>query len=208
MMKRKGSSNMKFVCGVEGLGFPDMFSRARKRIILHAAVYGPFARSKAHRAGLEEALSRSSFNGLNVITLQPGCDQEWSRPFMGALRFGISRHAVADELNRSADFLFDLSESYPGKVNIFFARNLPCFPVVIVDDLICFGQYAHAEVHAPQGVWGSMEADVERLFSWAESGRIPMHASVEETAAFRIVCECARAMKCGLDVGRIDCDSV
>ncbi|WP_320170675.1 hypothetical protein [Maridesulfovibrio sp.] len=188
---------MKFVCGVGELGLPGMFSAARRRIVLHAAVYGPFAESQPHLEGLEKTLSRSSFCGMDIITLQPGSGEAWTGPFMHALRFGITSQSVAEELDRSTAFLQEMSRRYPEKVNIYYARTLPCLPVVIVDDVICFGQYAHSCVQAPHGIWGSMEADVEKLFQWAESGRVPEQASARETAAFRLVCECAQAMKCG-----------
>ncbi|WP_415713279.1 hypothetical protein [Maridesulfovibrio sp.] len=195
---------MKLVCGVGDLGIPAMFSRAKRRIVLHASVYGPFAKSKPHLDGLEKAFSRAEFSRFDVIAVQPGGENGWDQPFLNALRFGISRQSVVDELDYSKFFLSELARRYPEKVNVYPANNLPCLPVVIVDDCICFGQYAHACVHAPQGFWGCVEADVEKLFGWAESGEVPREADAEEIAAFRLVSECSRAMKCGLDGGEGD----
>ena len=187
---------MKLVCGVGELDIPAMFAEAKRRIILHAAVYGPFSKSEVHIQGLEKALSRFSFSRLDVIAVQPGNENGWGNSFLNALRFGISRQSVADELELSKSFLAELAERHPEKVNVYPASNLPCLPLVIVDDTICFGQYAHSCVHAPQGFWGCVEADVEKLFSWAESGTVPQGASADEVAAFRLVSDCSRAMKC------------
>ena len=187
---------MKLVCGVGELGIPAMFAEAKRRIVLHAAVYGPFAKSKPHIQGLEKALSRPGFSSLDVIAMQPDGKNGWSDPFLSALRFGISRQSVVDELDYSSSFLHELSELYPEKVNVYPACNLPCLPLVIVDNVICFGQYAHACFHAPQGFWGCVEVDIEALFNWAESGRVPHNATADEIAAFRLVSECSRAMKC------------
>ncbi|WP_319765059.1 hypothetical protein [Maridesulfovibrio sp.] len=188
---------MKLVSGVGDLNIPHMFAEAQRRIVLHAAVYGPFSKSEVHIQGLEKALSRTGFSRLDVIALQPTCEKIWSDPFLSALRFGISRQSVADELDYSSSFLQELSMRYPDKVNVYLACNLPCLPLVIVDDTICFGQYAHASFHAPEGFWGCVHADVEALFNWAESGRVPHGVNADEIAAFRLVSECSRAMKCG-----------
>ncbi len=187
---------MKLVCGVGELGIPSMFAKAKRRIVLHAAVYGPFSKSKVHIQGLEKALLRTGFSRLDVIAVQSGDANKWDESFLSALRFGISRQSVMDELELSQSFLYELAERYPEKVNVYPASNLPCLPLVIVDDTICFGQYAHACFHAPEGFWGCVEADVETLFSWAESGNVPQGISGDEVAAFRLVSECSRAMKC------------
>ncbi len=185
---------MNLVCGVQELGLPDLFAGARRRIILHAAVYGPFSKSEDHLQGLRKALSRPGFTRLDVIAVQSGMGNGWTDPFIEALRFGVSSKFVKEELDLSDKFLMDLAEAYPGKVNIYPACSLPCLPVVIVDDIICFGQYAHSSFHAPHGFWGCVEADVEKLFDWAESGSMPQGLSPAEVAAFRLVSECSRAM--------------
>lgn len=185
---------MKIVTGIDQLDTPTMFSTARRRIILHAAVYGAFARSQPHREGLESALSKPGFERLDIVVLEPDNDQGWVRPFLDALRFGISTQAADDEVALSYRFMIELAARYPEKVRLHPARRLPCLPVVIVDDVIIFGQYAHAGSHAPQGFWGMIHADVPTLLQWTRAGKPPPHASDEEIAAFRLVHECARAM--------------
>lgn len=194
---------MRLVCGAGELGIPEMFAQAQRRIVLHAAVYGPFSKSEAHIRGLEKALNRPGFNRLDVIAVQSGSENAWDDSFLAALRFGISRHSVADEIDYSRNFMTELAKRYPEKVKVYPACNLPCLPLVIVDDIICFGQYAHSCVHAPQGFWGCVEADVEKLFNWAQSGEVPYGADEREIAAFRLVSECSRAIKCGKAAGGI-----
>ena len=185
---------MKIVIGIDQLDTPSLFAASRRRIILHAAVYGAFARSQPHREGLEAALSKPEFEQLDIIVLEPDNDQGWVRPFLDALRFGISTQAADDEVALSHRFMTELAQRYPDKVRLHPARRLPCVPVVIVDDTIIFGQYAHAGVHAPQGFWGMIHADVPTLLQWTRAGKPPRHAGDEEIAAFRLVNECARAM--------------
>jgi hypothetical protein len=185
---------MKLVAGIDALDTPGLFAASRRRIILHAAVYGAFARSQPHVDGLHAALDRDGFERLDIIVLEPGCTARWARPFLDALRFGISTQGTDDEVALSHRFMTDLAARYPGKVRLHPARRLPCLPVLIIDDIIIFGQYAHAGAHAPQGFWGMIRADVPTLLQWTSKGKPPPHATSEETAAFRLVNECARAM--------------
>ena len=185
---------MKIVTTIDLLDTPSLFAASRRRIILHAAVYGAFARSQPHREGLEAALEKPGFERLDIIVLEPDNDQGWVRPFLDALRFGISAQAADDEVALSYRFMTELARRFPDKVHLHPARRLPCLPVVIADNTIIFGQYAHANVHAPQGFWGMIRADVPTLLKWTMAGKPPPHAGDEEIAAFRLVNECARAM--------------
>ena len=185
---------MKIVTGIDQLDTPALFAASRRRIILHAAVYGAFARSQPHREGLETALARPGFERLDIIVLEPDNRAAWVRPFLDSLRFGISTHATDDEVSLSYRFMTELAERYPDKVRLHPARRLPCLPIIIADDTIVFGQYAHANVHAPQGFWGMTTADVRTLLQWTARGRPPATASGEQVASFRLVNECARAM--------------
>ncbi|MUM77766.1 hypothetical protein GKC30_08985 [Pseudodesulfovibrio sp. F-1] len=186
---------MRLVADIATLDTPGLFASAQRRIILHAAVYGAFARSQPHRQGLDAALARPHFERLDIIALEPGCPESWVRPFLDAMRFGISRQATEDEVAASHAFVSELAARNPGRVAVHPARRLPCLPMLVIDDTIVFGQYAHAGCHAPQGFWGMVHADVPALLDWAETGKPPSHASPEEVAAFRLVNECVRAMQ-------------
>lgn len=185
---------MKLVTGIDQLDTPSLFAASRRRIILHAAVYGAFARSQPHRHGLETALLKPEFEQLDIIVLEPDNRAPWVRPFLDALRFGISTHATDDEVLLSHRFMTELASTHSDKVRLHPARRLPCLPVIIADDTIIFGQYAHAGMHAPQGFWGQVQADVPKLLQWTAAGKPPPKATGEEVAAFRLVNECARAM--------------
>lgn len=185
---------MKLVADINALDTPGLFAASERRIILHAAVYGAFARSRPHRHGLETALAKPGFERLDIIVLEPGCCEPWVRPFLEALRFGISRQAADDEVAASHAFVSGLASRHPGLVRLHPARRLPCLPILVIDDTVVFGQYVHAGVHAPQGFWGMIRTDVQRLLGWADTGKPPASASREEVAAFRLVNECVRAM--------------
>lgn len=185
--------------GIEPLDLPARFANARTRIILHAAVYGPFATSAPHRDGLAAALARPSFERLDIIAVSDS--QPWSAPFMRALRLGESEQAHAETLRTSHDYLRELDDNGRGKVRIHRQTSIPSLPVIVIDDTLVFGQYAHCETYAADGFWGVLETDVDKLFLWTKTGGPPDHASAEDVAAYRIVHECHHAMTGDDDAG-------
>lgn len=184
---------MRLVAGIETLDLPSLFSEASKRIVLHAAIYGPFAESTPHREALETALGRDLFERLDVIALE--CSTPWASPFMHALRFDEDETQHRRIINKSNQLLNDLSDRFPGKVRIHAMTSFPCLPIVIIDNTILSGQYAHCEAYAAHGLWSVLEADVDTLFDWAENGGMPTNVPPETMAAYRLVSECHHAMK-------------
>lgn len=183
---------MQLVPGLGPLNLPSLFAEAKRRIILHAAVYGPFAESTPHREGLTAALSKASFEKLDIIAITD--KHVWTEPFMHALRLGASEETLDATLQSSQVFLKALKTDFPDKVHIYPQSTFPCLPIVIVDDRILFGQYAHSEAFAADGLWGVVETDVDRLFQWAQTTGLPSEASASETATYRLVSECHQAM--------------
>jgi len=185
---------MKIVAGIDALDTPRLFAAASRRIILHAALYGAFANSEAHCNGLMEAIQKPEFKRLDIIALDPSHSPDWTASFFEVLRFGISTQGITDEVALSHKFLTELTARYPDKIRLHTARRLPSLPILVADDTIIFGQYAHAQEHAPQGFWGMVKTDVERLLDWTETGKAPTEATNEDIAAFRLINECVRAM--------------
>jgi hypothetical protein len=97
--------------------------------------------------------------------------------------------AGIDALNKP-----DLFATASRRIILHAAHRLPCLPILVADDTIIFGQYAHARLHAPHGFWSMIKTDVEKLLEWAGTGKTPAWATVEEIAAFRLINECVRAM--------------
>ncbi len=187
---------MQLTANINSIDLPERFGKATRRIILHAGVYGPFAASRPHRNGLAKALNKDSFKRLDIIGLTEGCPQPWQTQFMDALRFDASDHEKAKVVLASDDFLEKLQIACPAKVVIHPLRTLPLMPVIIIDDTIIFGQYAHCSQYAATGFWGVIETDVDKLLEWAEEDTIPAFATDEEVAAYRLVYESLHAMGC------------
>ena len=178
--------------GLAPLNLPARFAEAKRRIILHAAVYGPFAESIPHRDGLQAALGKDSFLSLDVVALQR--ETVWTDAFLSALRFGAAPEDRVEALTASATFLQSLKDAHPGKVHLHRQDTFPCLPLVVVDDTVIFGQYAHSDALAAKGFWGLIETDVDALFQWAAGDGPPDDATDEDAAAYRLICECRHAM--------------
>lgn len=185
---------MKVVAGIESLDIPSLFAAANRRIILHAAVYGPFGKSEPHRNALAKALAQESFERLDIIGLEPGVESAWKLDFCSALRHTMSMDEMDVEIQESWDYILGLASDYPDKIRLHGVRDLPCLPILVIDDTIISGQYAHVDAPAPNGFWVAVKADVEKLMTWAEFGTAPADASKEELAAYRLISECCNAM--------------
>ncbi|NJB68158.1 hypothetical protein GGQ74_001831 [Desulfobaculum xiamenense] len=182
------------VTGIASLDIPAALAAARRRIVLHAAIYGNFADSPTHAAALETALSHPDFGGLDVVSIRPETEGRAMRDFLDALREGWTPEAMAEHVARSREFLHGLARRHPGRVRLYETARPGLFPALIIDDDIHFGHYARSPIPAPEGFWFHVHADVERLSAWLRSGNIPPHATADERAALRIVSECLRAM--------------
>ncbi|GAB7021893.1 hypothetical protein [Salidesulfovibrio brasiliensis] len=183
------------LAGIRNMNVPALIRSARSRVILHAAVYAPFAASARHCAAIREYLGRPGTNGMDVITL-PRTVEPWSQRFLHILRDRATEAEARRELSDSWRFLDELREGCPARLRIHELEEAPCFPALIVDDTILFGQYANASIPAPLGIWVRLQADVERLMGWSITG-VPENASEFDVAAYRVVEDCVRAMQSG-----------
>ncbi len=185
---------MKLVTGLGSLTLPERFYNAEKRIVMHAAIYGPFGQAEHYKNGLLNALGKVSFERLDVIALTATSPQPLKHQFLELLRPGCSENQQEKELSDSDAFLRMMKDSAPQKVQIHPLHMSSCQPILIIDNTLLFGQYAMSEKRAAEGFWGIVETDMEKLFMLAESNKSSDGLDEKETAAYRLVCECCGAM--------------
>lgn len=183
---------MQIVAGIDALDIPALIAESNQRVILHAAVYGPFSQSAPHREAFAKALHKTGFERLDIIALQD--DQPWVPSFFQALRPESTPDEQVKTINASLRFIEELEEAYPERVHLYPLKTFPCQPILVIDDTVIFGQYAHCSTHAALGAWGIIKTDVRELFDWAEANDIPSSATNEEIAAYRLIAECRHAM--------------
>lgn len=181
--------------GIHTASLPQVFAEAKRRIILHAALYSPFAASDPHREGLETALRQPGFKKMHAICLPFAPKRGWMQEFLGMLRPSMSIGEIEHEFNSSLNFLVRLAAQHEGMVEIYETRAMPCIPTIVVDDRIFFGHYAHSDVLAGNGYWFSVTAPVEELITYAKIGGLPKEAGPKKTASYRYIAECINAMQ-------------
>lgn len=206
------------VPGIAALGVPNALAAARRRIILHAAVYGNFASSPRHAKAFDAVLAAPEFQGLDIIHIAPEALGE-ATDTCGAVDCGAPPHALSDSAETDAasdaarilrhdwsaqamrehadaslDYVRGLAARHPDRVRIHMTPHLGLFPALVIDDSLFFGHYAHAPVPAPEGYWLRVDTDTALLDAWLDAGRIPGDATPDQRAALRILAECRHAM--------------
>lgn len=161
--------------GVTSLNLPERIAAARQRIWFHAPPYGRFAAAAPLCEALHAALSRPQGPCLTVSTL-PDMRISWMPDFMHLLRPHADRQALLQELADSDTFLRQLKNDHAERVHIRTIRLRPSLPVLIIDDTICFGHFAHSATLTPDGFWCTVTAPVEELL------RIAAHPAMPRTA--------------------------
>lgn len=183
---------VRVLTGLAQVDLPQAVARA-DRLFFHAAVYGNFADSPAMVAALDAALSRSTFAGLDVVSLDTAAPVAWRQEFFDVLREGLSPVDMLAAAAASEAFLAELSGRHPGKVRRYAARSLPLAPILLVGSAIFAGHYAHGPIPAPNGLWLVVPADVPSLLRRAEARIPPGPDDRYALAAYRFVRECVHA---------------
>jgi len=185
---------MKLFANLESLGLPTLLAGAEKHILLHAAIYGPFAAQALYKEALFCALARKTFKKLDIIALTESSPEVLQKQYLDLLRHGSSAAEKSQEVAASDAFLKILKETAPEKVNIYSLRTFSCQPILIIDDTMIFGQYVCSQKKAAEGFWGVVETDMEKLFNFALT-HLPLPVLTDkETAAYRLICDCCHAM--------------
>lgn len=168
-------------------------ARCRSRILLHAAFYPTYSNTADYDAAFRGALSKGSFGRLEVLVVDE--DAVWLPEFVKVLRPQYTVDQFRRELASSRDFFLSLKGDYPNKVFVFKTKTLPLVPMVVIDNLICVGHYAHSPVLTPDGYWLRLKSDVRDLLDWAEHGTAPIGTKTRKLACYRFIAEFVRAKK-------------
>jgi len=180
------------LAGLAQADLPGAVARAG-RLFFHAAIYGNFARDPAMLAALDTALTRPEGIGLDVVSLNPDATVPWRDEFFDVLREGRFPGDMVAACRESEAFLAALAARYPGRVRRYVGTSLPLAPLILTDDMIFAGQYAHGPISAPDGLWLAVPAAVKSLLRRAEARIPPGACDRTALAAYRLVRECVAA---------------
>jgi hypothetical protein len=178
--------------GLAEAALPEAVARS-DRLFFHAALYSNFARDPAMAAALDTALSRPTFRGCDVVSLDTTVALPWRHEFYAVLRQTLFPGDLHQEFAVSDAFLADLAARHPGRVRRYATTCLPLAPIVLLDGTIYAGHYAHGPIPAPAGLWLALPAPVESLLRRAEADLPPGPGDRPGQAAYRFVHECVIA---------------
>lgn len=170
-----------------------VLAKAKNRIVLHAAFYPTYASTADYSSALRAALAKPSFGKLEVFLLSLNPIATWIPEFVRILRWNYSVDDFRSELTASRIFFQRLRDDYPDKVVLYETQLLPCFPLVIIDNIIYVGHYAHSKEPAPNGYWLKIKADVDKLVQWVDYPSLPIKPTNRSVAAYRFVAEYVNA---------------
>lgn len=154
--------------GASELNFDKQFEGAQKHIFLHAAIYNRFADNAVVSNALESALACPDVI-LQTVLLPVWRDIVWMDAACQLIRPEGSRKEMLEKAEVSREFFLRLAKRYPQQVTIYEGKSFPAFPLVIVDETIFCGHYAHSHVLAPEGMWMQLAVPKELLRHLADS---------------------------------------
>lgn len=151
---KQPSFDIKCYVSHDAVGVIDFIREAQKHVVLHAAYYPKYAHDEKG-AEIEKKLKSNADFTLTVIYTSTK-ETPWLPEFVKVLRGYFSKDTFKKELKADLEYFRRLQADYPKQVKIIPCSRLPLFPVVLVDNTIVVGHYAHSTTIAPCGLWFSI----------------------------------------------------
>jgi hypothetical protein len=183
------------VVGHSKLATWNLIANAKKRVLLHAAFYPTYSPSEhLYGPAWDSALKNTDLK-LEVLFVDDNAP--WLDEFARVLRQKEAAMFKSSLRTSRLQFLA-LKEKYSKQVFLYNTGTLPLVPMVVVDDFIFVGHYAHSPVYAPIGYWLRLKSDVGKLLEWTKvPGEPPETATETEKACFRYIAEFVHAKEKG-----------
>ncbi len=94
---------------------------------------------------------------LTVILSENKCNSRLEE-FAIIQRKNFTKKEFVKELNDSRRHLLNMRDKFGGnRVEILSSARLPMFPIIMIDDTLIIGHYAHSYVPAPMGLWITLQ---------------------------------------------------
>ena len=178
----------------DSVDVPSLLRKAERHIVLHAAYYPKYGLDSQGMV-LMEALRGNPRLRLRVIFTRTD-KNPWLKEFARILRPHYTGKDFIKALELSKDFFLKLQEqALPGQVEISDTGRLPLVPVILVDDTVIVGHYAHSSTIAPHGLWLTIHnPKISGMYEALTERRLDVtRLTDEEKAILRYVEECVPA---------------
>ncbi len=130
----------------------SIICKARRNIVLHAAYYPKYGHDELAYE-LHNSIGGNNDLRLTVIFTETE-DNPWLEEFAKILRPYFSGDDFIRELKNSRHHFLRMRETFGSdRVKVLSSGRLPLFPVIMIDNTLIIGHYAHSQVPAPEGLW-------------------------------------------------------
>ena len=173
----------------DAVGVPAMMLQARRHIVLHAAYYPKYGMDQQGRV-LWKAMKNNPELHLTAIFTDVR-NAPWAEEFARIMRpFYTAEEFQADLDYSKRHFTRCLKEFGPERVSIIDTSRLPLFPVIMIDNTLVVGHYAHSVEIAPDGLWLTIRhPKISLMYESLLAGNSPYYDAPEEIALIRYIHE-------------------
>ena len=166
----------------DAIGVPQLLRQACQHIVFHAAYYPNYAVG-SQSEDVKEALRQHPDLTLTVIHTDIE-HAPWADEFAHSLRTGFkTKEDFEPYMNLSRRFFADLQKEYGStRVQLYNNARLPFFPIILIDDTLIIGHYAHSRIIPPHGLWLTIQhPSIPAMYATLLLGRTPVcHSNDEE----------------------------
>lgn len=176
-----------FFIGHDAVGVPELIRQARHHIVLHAAYYPKYG---FDNQGDDVAKAMAKNPNLRLTAIFTDVKAPWVDEFSITLRdYFAKKGKFANHLDITKDHFVRLRNQFGAKrVRISDTARLPLFPVILIDDTLIVGHYAHSSVIPPNGLWFTIKhPKLHSMYECLLAGGNPECDTPEESAILRYV---------------------
>lgn len=168
------------------VGVQELIRKAQHHIVLHAAYYPKYGFDN-QGDDLQKAMGKNA--GLKLTAIFTDVENAvWVDEFAVTLRSKFKKAGeFACHLNITKEHFEGLRTIFGGKrVKIIDTARLPMFPVILIDDTLIVGHYAHSSVIPPNGLWITIEhPKILTMYQDLLDGKEVKYETAEEGAILR-----------------------
>lgn len=169
----------------DAVGVPELIRKAHRHIVLHAAFYPKYG---FDNQGSDVSKAMEKNPNLRLTAIFTDVEAPWVDEFAYTLRDYFAEEGVfAKHLDVTKQHFVRLLKKYGTKrVHIYDTARLPLFPIILIDDTIIVGHYAHSSVIPPNGLWFTIKhPKIPSMYESLLAGSTPECDTPEESAILR-----------------------
>lgn len=171
----------------DAVGVPELIRKARRHLVLHAAFYPKYG---FDNQGDDVSKAMAKNPNLRLTAIFTDVNAPWVDEFAVTLRdYFAEEGKFATHLEITKQHFIRLRNKFGDKrVRIYDTARLPLFPVILIDDTLIVGHYAHSTVIPPNGLWLTIKyPKIPSMYESLLAGSAPECDTPEESAILRYV---------------------